>query len=250
MTETVRPEDLDSAEVLSSGEPVDTSLTWGRIDVGDIDEALAADRAKADADSGQSSKSKAKKPRKSKKKPDVNGADEDPDADDDSGRLPPIARDLGYDVDRMNERWGLVLVGSKPAIIDENPNAPRYEHLTLRSIEAFHAWHSNKFTEIIDYNGKLKMIRQSDRWMSDRHRREYNGMVFFPNPDKAKSPVGYYNMWRGFSFKPQAKALGYKTLKDHILNNLCLGDMVLYTWVSVGLLISSSVHASALARHW
>lgn len=150
------------------------------------------------------------------------------DASDEPGPMAP--RDMGYDVEAMNRRHALVLIGSKSVVMDENPSAPIEERHAFRTIEAFNAWYANRPTEIIGADGKVKAMPWSARWMRDRDRRQYSGVCFFPNPDGARSPDGYYNLWSGFSVEPR-RGGSYAIFKDHIFTNVCESDPKLYDWV-------------------
>lgn len=144
--------------------------------------------------------------------------------------VPAEPRDLGYDVDAMNRRHALVMIGSKAVVMDQNPLAPIEEKLTFRTIEAFNAWYANRWTEVLGADGKIKVITWSMRWMRDRDRRQYSGVCFYPNPDGAEAPDSYYNLWQGFSVVPRQGG-SYACFKDHLLNNVCGGDIELYHWV-------------------
>lgn len=144
--------------------------------------------------------------------------------------VPAEPRDLGYDVESMNQRHALVLIGSKAVVMDHNPDAPIEEKLTFRTIEAFNAWYANRWTEVLGADGKIKVITWSMRWMRDRDRRQYSGVCFYPNPDGAVAPTGYYNLWQGFSVEPKQGG-SYACFKDHLINNVCGGDLKLFQWV-------------------
>lgn len=144
--------------------------------------------------------------------------------------IPAEPRDLGYDVDVMNRRHALVLIGSKAVVMDHNPSAPIEEKLTFRTIEAFNAWYANRWTEVLGADGKVKSVTWSMRWMRDRDRRQFSGVCFFPNPDGVPAPDSYYNLWQGFSVVPKEGG-SYACFKDHLLNNVCSGDRELFAWV-------------------
>lgn len=138
---------------------------------------------------------------------------------------------MGYDVERMNERYALVLVGSKAVVMEENPTAPIEERHALRTLEAFGTWHSNKFTQVWDPNlERMKVKTWAAKWMTDSRRRQYSGLAFFPNPDGASPPHGYYNLWRGYSVTPR-RGGRWSVLRDHLLTNICEGDEQLFKWV-------------------
>jgi hypothetical protein len=143
---------------------------------------------------------------------------------------PAEARDLGYSVEAMNRRHALVLIGSKSVVMDENPGAPIEERHTFRTVEAFGHWYANRMTEVVGSDGKIKTKSWAGRWMQDRKRRQFSGVCFFPNPDGATAPEGYYNLWQGFSVEPR-KGKSYATFADHLRENVCGGDRSLYAWV-------------------
>lgn len=141
-----------------------------------------------------------------------------------------MPRTMGYSVDKMNERHALVLIGSKSVVMDENPTAPIEEKHTFRTREAFEAWYANKPTEIVDTEGKIKTVTWARRWWTDKDRRQYSGVCFFPNPDGATAPRGYYNLWQGYSVEPR-RGGSYALFRDHMLTNVCEGDERLYLWL-------------------
>mgnify|MGYP001766034591 FL=1 len=139
-------------------------------------------------------------------------------------------RDMGYSVEAMNRRHALVRVGSKVMVLDENPDAPIEQRLTLLTAEAFHAWYANTATEICTADGTVKSTTWSARWWKDRQRRQYKGLCFFPNPDGAPSPEGFFNLWKGYSVAAR-KGGSWGIFRDHLLTNVCGGDEGLFRWV-------------------
>ena len=138
--------------------------------------------------------------------------------------------DFGYDIDALNKEFALVLLGSKAVIYMERDDAKLDEQKRFLTIEAFRAWFNNRFTEIA-VRGETKVKSWADRWLSDRDRRSYKGIEFFPNPDGVPATPDYLNLWSGFICEPKAKPNGYAVFKDHLLNNLCEGNKKLYDWV-------------------
>jgi hypothetical protein len=120
-------------------------------------------------------------------------------------------------VDRLNERHAIVRVGVKTAILDEQPGQPPQ----FMRVEDFHLWHANDEVQV----GKLKTT-VSRLWIKHPLRRQYQRVVFDPqdnNPD-------HFNMWRGFSVKPDPNKSCAKFLA-HIRDNICTGDQDHYMWV-------------------
>ncbi|WP_249696465.1 primase-helicase family protein [Stappia sp. WLB 29] len=155
--------------------------------------------------------------------------------DDEEGGDAPGAsaapQDWGFSVEKINKEWALVLIGSKAVMVREKPDAPMEDRLRVVQVEAFRLLLSNRPTQVVGADGKIKTISWAKRWEGSRDRRQYDGIEFFPNPDKAKGTKGYLNLWRGFSVKPKAKPGGYAIFRDHILTNICRGDADLFRWV-------------------
>lgn len=140
-------------------------------------------------------------------------------------------RAWGYSVERMNDKYALVLMGAQAVIYVENPGAPLEDQQRFLKPEGFNLWFANRITEVPGPDGKIKAVTWSKRWLGDRQRRQFEGVEFHPDPQNAPGTAGYLNLWQGFAYEPRRKANGYAILRDHMLNNLCGGDEALYAWV-------------------
>lgn len=147
------------------------------------------------------------------------------------GEDPPGPRDLGFDLEHMNGAYALLIMGSKAVILHEQLSGPVEDRVRILVVDAFKAWFSNRFTEVKAADGKIKRLTWAARWLADRGRRQYRGIEFLPNPDGVPVTSGYFNLWRGFSVRPDAAAGKYTIFKDHLLTNLCHGDQELYRWI-------------------
>lgn len=145
------------------------------------------------------------------------------------GDEPPRARAMGYSLERMNEEWALVLMGSKAVVVREQPSGPIEDRLRIISIDAFKMWFANRFTEVVDHDGKVKVKTWAARWLVARRRRQYSGIEFNPGRDAVPTP-DYLNLWRGFTVEPRDGG-SYAIFRDHLLNNVCDGDGTLFLWV-------------------
>jgi len=148
---------------------------------------------------------------------------------------PREPRPLGYSVEQLNERFALVILGSKPVIYAETPSAPIKDRKRFISLTAFQAWHANRFTEYRDGAGAIRTTTWSESWMRSFKRREFFGVEFSPpdnNGNEVTTPT-YLNLWSGFAYKPAEKPdpMRYKIFRDHLLNNVCGGDQLLFRWV-------------------
>lgn len=122
-------------------------------------------------------------------------------------------------------------MGSKAVVIKQNDDGPIEDRLQFWAVRSFEEWFANCYTEIRDANGKVRSVTWSTAWRRHRARRSFSGLEFFPNPDGAPSTPGYLNLWRGFAFAPRPKPNGWKTLRDHILTNICAGNEQHFNWV-------------------
>lgn len=145
---------------------------------------------------------------------------------------PPEPRTFGYDGEEMNRVWAFVLLGAKDVVFFERPRAKFEDKKRFLSVGAFERWHANRFTEIIDADGKVKCITWAKRWLTSRERRSYEGIEFFPDVNNAPGSEGYLNLWSGFSVRPRNGGVrSYKTFYDHLLTNVCGGNEEHFRWV-------------------
>ena len=99
----------------------------------------------------------------------------------------------GYSVDRLNQEWALVLIGSKAVIVRQMPNAPPEDRIRILQLDAFKALMANRRTEIL-VGERIKVMTHATRWLADRDRRHFHGIEFMPNPDGASATDGYLNL--------------------------------------------------------
>jgi hypothetical protein len=151
------------------------------------------------------------------------------------GREPPDGpMALGYDVEALNQEYAIVKVGSQTVIYQEDPTAQEPEHrLRMLTVQAFRMWFANRFTEVLDRDGRIKRVTWANRWLQDPHRRQYEGLEFYPDPHNAPGNPKYLNLWTGFDVRPAPNPdwRYYKTFRDHLLNNVCDGDEALFKWL-------------------
>jgi hypothetical protein len=143
----------------------------------------------------------------------------------------PVPRKFGFSVEKMNEEWAFVLMGSKAVMVRNVPTAPVEDRVRILGLESFRAKYLNRFTEIIGNDGKIKANTWAQAWLGNHDRRDYDGIEFFPSATGEKGTPGYLNLWQGFSVQPIEKENGYSIFRDHLLTNACHGNPVLYDWV-------------------
>ena len=140
------------------------------------------------------------------------------------------ANDCGFDLDKLNAEFAMVMMGGKSVIMQEQPHAPIDEQMRFIGVQDFNSWFANTYTEVVSPDGKVKGMTYGKRWFTHPKRRQYRGIEFFPNPDGAKGTPGYLNLWRGFSVKPKPGG-SYAIFRDHVLNNVCESNEALFQWV-------------------
>jgi len=147
-------------------------------------------------------------------------------------------------VERMNGEWSFVLMGSRAVVMREMPNAPIEDRTRILSIDAFRAYHLNKGSTVRslarDDSGewveKTSFVKWAPTWLASKHRHTFDGIEFFPDRDNAPGTPGYFNLWRGFSCKPDrdppdARAKKYSVFRDHLLTNVCDGNKAYFEWL-------------------
>lgn len=143
---------------------------------------------------------------------------------------PTSPRSWGFDVDKINQSYALAVWGGKTVVVNEQPTGPVNDRVRVMSFESMSLWFGNKYTEAPGPDGKIRTVNWAKAWHSHPRRRSYAGVEFFPNPDGAKSTPEYLNFWRGFEVTPSASG-AYPTFHDHLLNNICDGDIELFKYV-------------------
>ena len=154
--------------------------------------------------------------------------------DNGSGEPPDGLSDLGYDVDALNKEYAIVKAGSQTVIYQESRNAREPEHrLRMLTVQAFKTWFANRFTEVRGRDGRIRRVTWAVRWLQDPHRRQYEGLEFYPDPYNAPGSPQYLNLWTGFDVRPAPNPdwKYYETFRDHLLNNVCDGDEALFRWL-------------------
>ena len=137
----------------------------------------------------------------------------------------------GYDTEKLNREWALVLMGSKAVMVREQAKAPVEDRVRVLGLDAFRALYLNRVTQVLGADGKLKTVTYADRWLRDRNRRSFDGIEFHPDPQNAPGTKGYLNLWRGFVVEPKASAGSYAIFRDHLLANVCGSSKERFTWL-------------------
>jgi len=149
------------------------------------------------------------------------------------GEVGPRPQSFGFDIQRLNQEFALVLMGSKAVVFLEQPAAPLEDQKRVLTIEAFSAWLANRTTQVAGSDGKIRSVTWAKAWLQSPSRRSYRGIEFHPDANNNPGTEGYLNLWSGFAVKPAAKVdpKRYGTFRDHLLVNVCRGDDRVFNWV-------------------
>ena len=120
------------------------------------------------------------------------------------------------DVAKLNEDYALVIIGDKGAILKTTD-----DNFQLLTIPTFELWFANVHVQLTE----TKRSPLAKHWLHHQDRRQYEGIVFAPGRETPK----HFNLWRGFAFKPKPGQCS--KFLNHIKENICRGDEVLYRWV-------------------
>ncbi|RXG87348.1 hypothetical protein EAS62_36010 [Bradyrhizobium zhanjiangense] len=139
-------------------------------------------------------------------------------------------RSWGFDVEEINRSYALAIWGGKAVVVNEQPSGPVNDRVRVMMFESMNSWFGNRFTEMVGSDGKIRAVTWAKAWHSHPDRRSYDGVEFWPNPDGTKGTPGYLNFWRGFDVAP-SPAGSYSIFRDHLLTNVCDGDLDLFKYV-------------------
>lgn len=137
-----------------------------------------------------------------------------------------------FDVEELNQRHAIIVVGGRVMILDELQNSEilsansALEDIRFLAPDAFEKLYANR------------LHRQGDRqytaaqlWMRHPCRRMYEGVTFDPTLPPGGSDIGgLYNLWRGFSFEPEVKG-SCTIFLDHLRTNAANGIQDHYQYI-------------------
>ncbi len=128
-------------------------------------------------------------------------------------------------VDRLNQQYAVAQNAGSVIILHEKVDEKGRPVVDMMNAANFKLWVN---TSRITVGNRTQPI--GDHWLGSPNRREYDGIVFAPGETVSKR---YYNLWRGFSVKPAASAdgTGCQRWLDHVRDNVCQGDPVLFKWL-------------------
>jgi len=134
-------------------------------------------------------------------------------------------------VEAMNDRYALVSIGGKHAIVEEYLDDKGRERIETYSEPTFHRMTVDQ--RYTDDDGNVHYV--SKEWIMSPTRRTFRGLTF--DPSQVGASNGRYNLWKGFHYAPLA-GVGQKAARkkcslflDHILEVVCAGDQKSYAWL-------------------
>lgn len=128
----------------------------------------------------------------------------------------------------LNERYAVIRnFGGKCRVIEEvfDPATQR-PRLTKMTFEDFANGHCNRKKDMgEDAKGRPMSMPLGKWWLQNAQRRQYNHIVFAPRQDVEDN----YNLWQGFGC--DACPGDCSLLLDHIRENVCAADPILYEYL-------------------
>jgi hypothetical protein len=132
---------------------------------------------------------------------------------------------------KINEQHALVLLEDTYMILHETVDEkgrPKRGFMTENSFK-------RKFSPHTVQQGRGAAKTFAEIWLNWEGRRQYAGLCFRPEQEARH---GYYNLWRGFSYKEKAYSdagasarMGFDMFIDHSKKNVCAGDEKLFHWL-------------------
>lgn len=148
------------------------------------------------------------------------------------GTIFKMAKDRGWSappavIEELNKKYFVSNDSGKVSIYSEEYDEVMERRVLLRSSFAdFGNFHNNK--KVIagkNANGDNKYEPKGNFWIKHPDRRQFEGIIMAPE----KTVINKYNLWRGFSVEPVKGS--WQLMQDHIKENLCLSDTILFEYV-------------------
>ena len=132
------------------------------------------------------------------------------------------AKEFGVNPDLMlmNEKYAVIedLHGRCRVVRERYDSVMERTVLTVMDFADVHKAEDHRTVSWTDSSGKEHIKPKGKWWLSNPHRRQFSLMRFSPGFDEP----GVYNMWRGFSYKPEEGDCSLYI--DHIRNIICSGN--------------------------
>jgi hypothetical protein len=144
----------------------------------------------------------------------------------DNATLPTLDEDP--DLTALNKEYAVVRIGGKTRIVffEESPIWPGCKSPVFSSVSDFKEFLRNRKKQLPRSDGESSWVEMGKWWLSQSHRRQYDGVVYAPTADDCTR----LNLWTGFSVMPQAGDCSL--FKSHLKDNICAGsaEHAAYLW--------------------
>lgn len=132
------------------------------------------------------------------------------------------------DLERMNDKYSVVLDGGKVSVLMFEKNVEqigRYRHERnvpmFLSFDDFRNLHCNRSVKVWDKDKKKDIhVPLGSWWLKHIRRRQYDGLVFEPSGESVIG--GRLNLWRGWGIKPVQG--DWSLMRQHIKDALASGN--------------------------
>lgn len=133
--------------------------------------------------------------------------------------------------DKINKEYAFVTTGGSHCVLYETKDEENQFKIERLAENTFH----KKLASRVMMSGSK--VQQTTRlWMNSPNRRSYKGICFSPGKEAS---LGYYNLWRGFTYEPLGKdekptkemQESLEAFLEHALQNVCEGQHDLFHWL-------------------
>ena len=126
-------------------------------------------------------------------------------------------------VDELNKKHAVVHTDRFHILTEKRDPIYGGTDFILESKQSFKDMYENQKVQL----PSGKPMSKSKIWLESETRREYEGLIFHPHPEKLEG--NYYNIWRGFAIAPKKGSC--EKFKQHILNVICKGNPSYFEYV-------------------
>ncbi len=143
------------------------------------------------------------------------------------GRKFHISEQERSDIDKANDEYAIIPIGSKVCIIKECVDpVTGYKDPLFLSVTDFKTLLENRFTIYQNAEGKLVRKQLAEVWLKSKDRKEYKGLKFDPSEKVGKD---YYNLFQGLYGK--GKPGIWVKFGEHMLEVICGGEEEYYNYL-------------------
>jgi hypothetical protein len=134
---------------------------------------------------------------------------------------------LNKEIEKLNREYAIVNLSGNTVVLHETTNPITGQpDVEFSKVEHFHHYHANQLLR----KGQKDKISISRLWFVSPLRRQYQGVIF--NPDPNTNFDGYYNLYHGFGVEPQKGdwSLMRNHIKEVVANDDPAVDKYIMAW--------------------